>query len=446
MRTAELRLERAPTLAVPLRFFLTAPLFAVAAGVVLTIGGGDVLETGWARLTLGATHLGTLGFLTMVMLGALYQMLPVVAGSPVPWPRVAAVVWALLVVTVVGLAWGMAFGHARPVFIAIATGTFGFALFLVPVGVALKRAPARSDTVRGMVVALGCFAFAAIAGLWMAHGHSGMRFPGPRALWLQVHLSLALFGWVGGLISAVSWQVLPMFYLSREVPHAARRSVAVLVALGAALAVGVLVLDLVGVLDSFGVRPTHVAALAIAPAALAVLVLHPLLTLWALRGRRRARVDSTLLFWEAGVGCGLIAAAAAIAAHLSSDPRVPVLFGWLVLWGWAGMIVHGMLSRIVPFLIWLHRFAPLVGEQRVPSIRTLLPDEWTRRGFRLHAASVVLGAAAILSGQGWLGHLAGALLAITGIDLTRSLWHAARQRPDAAASSDGSPASTRSSA
>ncbi len=31
-------------------------------------------------------------------------------------------------------------------------------------------------------------------------------------------------------------------------------------------------------------------------------------------------------------------------------------------------IVHGMLTRIVPFLVWLHRFAPRIGEIRVPSL------------------------------------------------------------------------------
>lgn len=47
----------------------------------------------------------------------------------------------------------------------------------------------------------------------MAHGFSGMRFPGSRMLWHQVLFPVALLGWVGGLILAVSWQVLPMFYL-----------------------------------------------------------------------------------------------------------------------------------------------------------------------------------------------------------------------------------------
>ena len=62
----------------------------------------------------------------------------------------------------------------------------------------------------------------------MAHGFSGMGFPGSRVLWSQAHLCIALVGWVGGLIAAVSWQVLPMFYLAPHAPGALQWGVQIL--------------------------------------------------------------------------------------------------------------------------------------------------------------------------------------------------------------------------
>jgi hypothetical protein len=81
-----LSLEQAPPFSVPLRFFLSAPLFLVAAGV------GAALLPEWmvvplSPATLALTHLATLGFLGMAMLGAMSQMLPVVAGVPLPCVR-----------------------------------------------------------------------------------------------------------------------------------------------------------------------------------------------------------------------------------------------------------------------------------------------------------------------------------------------------------------------
>lgn len=41
----------------------------------------------WSPATLALTHLITLGYLAMIMLGALLQILPVVLGVPVPQVR-----------------------------------------------------------------------------------------------------------------------------------------------------------------------------------------------------------------------------------------------------------------------------------------------------------------------------------------------------------------------
>lgn len=57
---------------------------------------------------------------------------------------------------------------------------------------------------------------------------------------------------------------------------------------------------------------------------------------------------------------------------LTKDPRWQVLFEWVAIWGWAGLIMQGMLSRIVPFLVWFHRFSARVGLEPVPSMRSML--------------------------------------------------------------------------
>jgi hypothetical protein len=98
VRFEGLQLSQAPPLSIPASFFLTAPVALVAAGILLMTLGSLALTTAWALPTLMLTHLGTLGFLSAVMLGALYQMTPVVAGSPVPGIRAAHAVHLCLVV------------------------------------------------------------------------------------------------------------------------------------------------------------------------------------------------------------------------------------------------------------------------------------------------------------------------------------------------------------
>jgi hypothetical protein len=191
----------------------------------------------------------------------------------------------------------------------------------------------------------------------------------------------------------------------------------------------VLVLDAFGFVDDAGGAVVDAAAVAAAPAVLSVWFLHPAASAWSLRGRRRKRADASLWFWRTGLLMAPLAGGAAVAAYRLPGEQWGLLFGWLAIWGWAGTIVHGMLTRIVPFLVWLHRFAPVVGEAPVPSVRALLPDSRVRVGLVLHAGSVLLGACGILSGSDLLVRAAGLALLATAGWLLGSLVQVARRRP-----------------
>jgi hypothetical protein len=433
MSTEGLHLEQAPPLRVPASFFLTAPVAIAAAGVLIAGTGRGIFVSPWVPETLAVTHLGTLGFLAVVMMGALYQVTPVIAGTRVPRVGLAHAVHATFTVALGLLVLGLYTGRPWAVFYGIGLLVPALLLFIIPVGVALGRTPTRSATVNGMRVALASLFLAAVLGLWMAHGHSAMRFPGPRPLWVQVHLGVALLGWVGGLISAVSWQTVPMFYLASPVGHAARYGILVGLAAGVLLPVVVLGLDYAGIRGAGWSAPDRLAALGALPAIVSVWGVQPVLTWAGLRRRRRRRVDSSLLFWKLGLLLAPTVAATATAAYLLADPRWDLLFGWLAIWGWAGAIVHGMLCRIVPFLVWFHRFSRLVGRVPVPSLRRLMPERTIRLGFALHVATLLVGAAAILSPYerpaDWLARATGLLLLASALQFGASLVRVLVQRP-----------------
>src|SRR5512143_1102821 len=120
---AGLSFEQAPAFSLPLRFFLTAPLFLLAAAGLLLLAP-EALASRWTSQALALTHALTLGFLAMSMLGALMQMLPVVAGASLPAPRLVS--WfshAALAAGTIALMTG--FLTARPAAFAIAVILLG---------------------------------------------------------------------------------------------------------------------------------------------------------------------------------------------------------------------------------------------------------------------------------------------------------------------------------
>ena len=101
--------EQGPPLTIPLAFFVMAPLAVAAAGLIL-LSHDFVFVWRGLPATLAIVHLATLGFLTSVMLGASYQILPVV-GSPVPLVRMGHLVHLFLVAGVIALVWAFLRGQ-----------------------------------------------------------------------------------------------------------------------------------------------------------------------------------------------------------------------------------------------------------------------------------------------------------------------------------------------
>ncbi|MCO4763871.1 MAG: hypothetical protein KC502_20325 [Myxococcales bacterium] len=399
--------DQGPPLLVPIFLFCMAPVSLIAAGGVIATSP----TSQWLPAAMTATHIGTLGLLGATMLGALYQMLPVLAGSPAPAIRLGHGVGGLWVVGAVSLCAALWRPEPLRFFVAIAGLGAALGLFLGPVAIALSRAKARAVEVRGMTFAVLALGIVGGLGLTMAYGWATSALPANRAAWVTVHLCVGLLGWVGMLLTAISTQIIPMFYLTAPFPP---RIASAAVWLG-----GVSVLLWTAGL-AWGLSATTLAWTA-APFALYVWLIHPIVALKLLAKRRRKRKDVSVQFWQAGSLVAPFVGIAAALTLLSDDPRWPLLFGWLAIFGWGGLIVHGMLTRILPFLVWFHRYAPLVGEMKVPPMRRMFPPSRSGPALIAHLSAVGLGTVAILTGQPVVFAGAGLSLVISGLILAYAM-------------------------
>lgn len=425
MKTIGLSLDQAPPLSIPASFFLTIPAGMLVAGFLMLTTVAAALGSPWTPQVVALTHTGTLGILTMGMVGALYQMTPVVAGTPVPLARLAHIVHVLILAGLAGFLWRLMDGPPTAMTIAIICFTIAFLTFLLPLAWALINPATHNDSVQGMRLSILSLATVSMVGLVMARGFSVGEFTRNHMLWVQIHMMVALLGWVGGLVMTVSWQVIPMFYLASTINKTARHWLFGLLLTGLLLPVLTVFIDA----GTFAALDQgQLAAFAATPAAMVAWLIHPLLILRSISRRRRKRQDASLYFWQAGLITALLLIPVAITAILVTDPRWQVLFGWLAIWGWAGFILHGMLGRVVPFLVWFHRFSARVGFEPVPSMRSLLSQNRIRIGFGLHLISVMLGAATILVQVNLLSQITGLVMIATAISLGSNLVHVLKRK------------------
>jgi hypothetical protein len=376
MADVRLSYENAPPLSVPLRFFITAPVFMLAAALLLAWRGGALLQWRAEPGTIALTHLVTLGFIAQVMVGALFQMIPVLCGSAMTAPRVVgALVHGGLVAGTVTFCTGLVAGAPWLVGGAVLLAC-AFALFIGGAGLALARSPARTPGMGTLPLAVTALFVTMVLGLFAALARAGMAPP-----WLPAHLGIAhvgwgVLGWIGLLVIGVSYQVVPMFQMTPDYPQRMRR------ALGPALFVGLAAWTLlagheIGVIDVW------------LPRALAAgMLLFALVTLALQRRSRRQVADTTRHCFAAGMAC--LAAGVSIwlaGERLPAPERIPMLLGIVLLAGFAQFVILGMLIKIVPFLCWLHLNNAGV---RGAKLHDFIPAGRALAQYRLHAAAVIL--------------------------------------------------------
>ncbi len=428
MYNADLAFDKAPPLGAPLRFFLTAPLFGMAAALLVLWAGPHALATRWTPPLLSATHLLTLGVLAMVMIGAVIQMVAVVAGSPVARPRwVAGGVHALLTAGVVALGVGLDALDRRWLAFAMVLLGLGVAGFVGVVVGTVTRAPRAHDTVLGIGLAVLSLAFTAGLGLTLAAGYVFDSVILHRFPLTDAHLGWGIAGWMGLLVVGVAFQVVPMFQITPNYPDAVRRWLVKCIFAG-------LLMWSAGDLLAFWVAPPWVwlqraggAVLLAAYGTFAVVTLR-------LQARRRRRLaDVTTDLWRVGMvsllGAGLLWLALQWVPALAEYRGYPLLLGVLLLLGFALSVINGMLYKIVPFLVWFHLqnrllAAPHAAALQLPNMKQIVTDRWARRQLRVHVAALLLALGAALVPV-YLTHLSAAVLFVSFALLLRNLVAAA---------------------
>ncbi|MDQ4075472.1 MAG: hypothetical protein M3220_04410 [Chloroflexota bacterium] len=111
-------------------------------------------------------------------------------------------------------------------------------------------------------------------------------------------------------------------------------------------------------------------------------LLWQLVTLY--RHRRRRLFDVHAPFMKGALLFGVVGLLVML-ANIGKPPGSPgwIVAGWLFLAGWLGTAVQGFFYKVVSFLLWLHRYAPIAGQQPTPRLEDLYHPHLAMAGFAL---------------------------------------------------------------
>ncbi|MCC6521399.1 MAG: hypothetical protein IT373_01935 [Polyangiaceae bacterium] len=359
--------------ALPAAHFAVALVFFALGALGLVWIAPDLAHgTFYLRRVAAVVHLFTLGWLVLSIFGALCQFLPVAVGRPLRSRHAAQLAFVAQTVGALGLVLGL-LTETRPLLHAGAGAlALAFAVFALNLAATLAAVAERGLTWWALAGAALFLLVTPVFGVVLATGQAADRF-----VVVAEHAHIAFVGVVMLVVVGVAHRLLPMFLLSHGGgARAGWVAAASFFACAALLAVPVaseVRLALAGALGCAGVGAFVVQAVTY------------------FRHRKRRALDAGMRL--AGMGIAALALAALLAPFAlqrgMAAPRLLCAY-FVVLLGGVALFVAGHYYRIVPFLVWFHRFGPHVGKRPVPKVAELYSAGWAS----LEGA---------LLGGGWLG-------------------------------------------
>lgn len=395
--------NHAPSTTFPMAFMLYGLLCLVAGAAWLVAEPELVTAYHYRPHTVAAAHLFILGFILSVVMGAVYQLVPVALETKLfseklmRWHLAFHLVGVTLMVLMFYV-WDMKqVGHA---------GSFvygGMLLFVFNLVRTLGRVP-KPNVISAFIVAALLWLFLTMtAGLMLAANKFWPFLPPNPIGLMHAHAHLGVVGIFVMLIVGVSLKLIPMFALSELQSEARAWWVLILINGGLAWLVSAIAVNLPMV--SAACAGLIVLGLAVYGVELVAI----------LRARKRRTLDWGLItFLTAVAMLAPTALCGGLILWWSDEPsewtmQLESVYALLALFGVVIFAILGMLYKILPFLVWFRSYSPHIGRVPVPALADMYSVTLQQIGFWSYLAALILVGAGALE-QSALVTWAGSLL------------------------------------
>ncbi len=330
----------------------------------------------------GWVHLYLLGFVMIIIFGAMAQLIPVVLEVGHAVVDLYYVILPLMVVGAIMMVGGFWFLPALlpygGMLVLVAMMIFAFEAMAT-----LKKTTLRTLTVKTVAWSNGYLLLGILTGFAIALGLSG-NLSIDINLMLKAHVFAVLGGYVMLTIMGFSLTLIPMFSLAHGFDTKAVERAFMLIIIGVGMVfVGALFSGEAIMIAGYSVVFVGVFFYMYQISIIAKLTVRKELDIWA-KSMLFAFVALILSIMIAGV------------YFLTGNEGLLHGAVWLLLVGFVGSFITGHLYKIVPFLVWFERFAPLVGKEKVPMLHEMYDKKAANMFFIFTVGGIMIGALGLM--------------------------------------------------
>ena len=402
--------ERAPSANVVVPHFLTGAIVFLILSILILSSTDIFFGHFYHPKLLAITHLTALGWVTMIIFGALYQLIPVVFETSLYSEKIARINLPIFLLGILGMAyafWSSSFTSWLPW--ASALTALALILFAINVLLSVRTAAKKNYSARFIVSAVVWLLFTAILGLLMALNHRYSILDEGNFTYLKIHAHFGIVGWFLQLIMGVGSVLLPMFLVSHDLDERKLKAAYLFVNIGLLgltidwffktagsprpLFAGLIILGVLAfityIIDAYknklrkldiGMKLTSVALIAIiVPIVLGFLI-------------------SLKYYLGAGIPLGLT-----------------TLYGFTVFFAFITPLILGQTYKTLPFIIWLHHYQHLVGKKKIPMPANLYSNNIAEMHIWTYIAAILFLSVGILTSSIIVTKIGGIFLLSTAI-------------------------------
>jgi len=364
-------------------YFIIGVIFFVVS--VALLFGFDISNLNSTNSnTLSWVHIFLLGFVMMVIFGAMAQLVPVVLEVGHFAVELYYIIYPLLLIGTLLMGYGFLASPALLPYGGIVV-LISLLVFVLETFLTIKKVKKLNLVMTSVLLANTFLFIGLIFGILMALGYAGTIDINIVNL-LKAHIYLVLAGYVGITIMGMSLILLPMFWLSHSFSWKPVESALWTMSIGVFWVVLSSILDSI-VLEYVGYSMAIIAL---------ILYFYQIYLIYTTRVRMENDIYlHSLIFSYSSL---ILAIIMGITYLIFPNPNLLLTIGWTLFMGYVAFLINGHLYKIVPFLVWYQRFSPLIGKQKVPMLADMVPVRSAKFQFAFSSMGVFMAGIGILLG------------------------------------------------
>ena len=370
----------APPLKLVAPFFKTGIFFYLLAMITLlsfsaNFSYQEMAVAGWI-------HLFLLGFVMVIIFGAMAQLIPVVLEVG---HAIVDLYYVILPLLGIGTLMMVAGFWIEPSLLSYGglLVLVSMMIFAIEAFATLKRAEIKTLTVKTVAVSNAYLLLGILTGFAIALGLSGSISIDVNSM-LKAHVYAVLGGFVLLTIMGFSLTLIPMFSLAHGFDETPIKRAFNLVAVGVGIVFIGALLSL-NILQWLGYTVTLVGV---------GFYIYQIYIIYKLTVRKEMDIWAKSMIF--GFGSLILSLILGVIYLLGASAPWLHASVWFLMLGFIGFLINGHLYKIVPFLVWFERFAPLVGKEKVPMLHEMYPKEKANMMFWYSSGGTTLSGLGLL--------------------------------------------------